>query len=263
MASLGLFVAKSSKINNEVLERQSDKIRNLLKLIKESFELFRVKEFPRVDSKLSDKEVLLISELLGTTIYEAFYLKIYFEKTLIVKGHICEFGVAQGRTSALLAYLTRNLDKKLWLFDSFQGLSKPSSEDVLIQDIFDLGSIGKYEGEMSFSKDMVISNLKLHSLPLDQVIIVEGFINRTYKEIPETVAFAYIDFDFYEPIILTLEELDRRLPVGGVVIIDDYNFFSTGTKSAVDHFLLSKKGSYNLQIPDEIYGYFCILTKIS
>ncbi len=64
----------------------------------------------------------LIANLLGTSVSEAMYLLNYLHKSMVLEGDVCEFGIAQGLTSALIAYEIRNTDKKLWLFDSFEGL---------------------------------------------------------------------------------------------------------------------------------------------
>lgn len=76
------------------------------------------------------------------------------------------------------------------------------------------------------------------------------------------ICFAYVDFDFYEPILVALEFLDQHLSIGGIVIVDDYDFFSTGVKTAVDEFVSAHSGSYSIEVPDEISAKCCILKKI-
>ncbi len=49
--------------------------------------------------------------------------------------------------------------KKLWLFDSFQGLPKPTDKDVLINDISNAGSIEAYEGAMAVPVEEVQKRL--------------------------------------------------------------------------------------------------------
>ena len=126
----------------------------------------------------------------------------------------------------------------LWLFDSFKGLGKPSENDQLINDIFNLGSIDKYEDTMACSVDEVQSRLNAFSFPSSRVRIIEGFIEDTieYANMPEKVCFAYVDFDFYTPISIALKFLNERLVMGGVIVVDDYGFFASGAKTAVDEF---------------------------
>jgi O-methyltransferase len=48
--------------------------------------------------------------------------------------------------------------------------------------------------------------------------------------------------------------------------VDDYDFFSTGAKTAVDEFLEEKNSNtmiYECLVPNARYGYFAVLTKKS
>lgn len=65
-----------------------------------------------------------MAKLLGTQISEAMYILVFLHRSLELDGDVCEFGVAQGATSALLANEIRTTQKNLWLFDSFKGLPK-------------------------------------------------------------------------------------------------------------------------------------------
>jgi len=164
---------------------------------------------------------------------------------------VCEFGVAQGATSALIANEIRNSGKSLWLFDSFKGLPRPGAKDVLIDDIFGLGSIEKYAGAMAHGQNEVLARLKVIDFPLNSVQLVAGFIEDTirYPGLPAVICFAYVDFDFYEPIKVTLEFLHVRLPSGTHVLVDDYGWFSSGAKAAVDEFVAAYASNYVCSIP--------------
>jgi O-methyltransferase len=48
--------------------------------------------------------------------------------------------------------------------------------------------------------------------------------------VPDKVCFAYIDFDFCDPIRLVMEFLHERLSRGSVLMVDDYGFFSSGAQ---------------------------------
>jgi O-methyltransferase len=63
----------------------------------------------------------------------------YLHQSLPVEGDVCEFGVAQGAISAVLAHEIKNTNKNIWLFDSFEGLPEPSEKDILINDLFHFG----------------------------------------------------------------------------------------------------------------------------
>lgn len=242
-------------------EQYADSRRQYAKLVEEFEGCFREQVFPDLPAR--ERRVELIGNLLGTQPAEALYLVAHLNKSLGAPGDICEFGVAQGATSALMANEIRHTDKSLWLFDSFKGLPKPTAEDVLIDDIFNLGSMEKYEGKMASGVEEVMGRLKAISFPLSRVKVVPGFIEETIglPNLPERVCFAYVDFDFYEPILTALTFLDQHLSAGGSVVVDDYGFFSAGAKTAVDEFAAEHQARYTVSLPPAFAGHFAILTK--
>lgn len=231
-------------------------------LIKEHEELFIeciFKDFP----KNKERHNLMIN-LNGTQISEAIYIIYYLHKSLRLNGDICEFGIANGRTSALLANEIKPTNKKLWLFDSFQGLSKPTKEDILINDMFKLGNMNKYKGQMNYPVSDVLEQLKKISFPKNRIKIVPGFINdviKNCKKLPKEICFAYVDFDLYKPTLTALNFLNEHLIKKGHIIIDDYNYFSKGVKTAVDEFLKDNINNYDVVLPNKFAGNFCILQK--
>lgn len=210
----------------------------------------------------------LLTRLLGTPPSEAYYILTALGKTKLVEGDVCEFGVAQGETSALIANELASTSKHLHLFDSFEGLPAPTPQDQLKDDIFSLGSIEAYTGTMMTPMDAVLERLAAISFPATRFTIHRGFIEQTLRQsqnLPTQVACAYVDFDFYEPIKTALNFLDTVMPRGAIVIVDDYDFFSTGAKTAVDEFLAQANAvtpRYEMHVPDTRLGYFCVLTKL-
>ena len=188
----------------------------------------------------------LINNLLGTPINKMVFVLHHFLSTCGCEGDVCEFGVAQGRTSALLAYelLTRNGQNKILnLYDSFEGLPKPTEKDVLLNDIFKLGSMEKYAGYMKSGEDKVMTKLEHIGYPLPRYRIVKGFVDEnTY--IPDKVCFAYLDMDLYAPTLLILNKLHKSMVIDGVVVVDDYGFFSSGVKQACNEFFEQHKKEY-------------------
>lgn len=210
----------------------------------------------------------LLARLLGTSPSEAYFIVQALARCRLVPGDVCEFGVAQGETSALIANeIFASGDKRLHLFDSFEGLPPPSAKDQLKDDIFSLGSIEAYTGAMSCPEDMVRRRLQALAFPAQRYTIHKGFIDETLRvgsSLPTQVCFAYVDFDFYEPIRTALDFLHRVTSVGAVVIVDDYDYFSTGAKTAVDEFVAARNSGgvvYECLVPDTHYGHFAMLTK--
>jgi O-methyltransferase len=226
-------------------------------------ELYRRFVFPGLPR--DERRAGLLHELIGTTIGEAIYIIQNLHEGLRVPGDVCEFGVAQGATSRLLASEIMSTDRKLWLFDSFEGLPAPGPQDKLINDIFSLGSMDKYKGTMASPEAEVRSKLDSISFPPARTKVKKGWVSESIKsgELPAQVAFAYVDFDFYEPIKDALEFLDGRMPPGGRIVVDDYGFFSEGAQLAVDQFVARVGSRFKFELPLPFAGHFCVLNKLA
>jgi O-methyltransferase len=231
-------------------------------LVAQMHDALRQLMFPRLPAVAGRVE--LMTKLLGTGVPEAMYVLSELHEAIGDAGDVCEFGVAQGATSALLANEIRHTSKQLWLYDSFLGLPKPSAQDQLKDDIFNLGTMERYEGEMRCASAEVELRLKQIGIGPDRYRLRAGWIRDTLCEGPESparVCFAYIDFDFYEPIADALDYLDRHLTTNGRIVVDDYDFFSTGAKTAVDEFVRKHTDGYELVLPSKFAGAFCLLRR--
>ncbi len=254
VASLGLEVLKTRTLN-AYLSRYEDACSEIDALARQS--VF-------IDMPERAGRVPLMVSLQGTGATEAVWLLGHLNRTLELEGDVCEFGVAQGATSALMANEIRLTSKRLWLFDSFQGLPPPTGQDVLLDDIYRLGSIDRYAGEMVEDQTQVVERLRQIGFPLTRARIVAGFIEDTIRQpgLPEQVSFAYVDFDFYAPIRTALEYLDARVSDGGFVLVDDYGHFSAGAQTAVDEFVAPRTDRWKLTLPPAFAGRFAILEKL-
>jgi O-methyltransferase len=209
----------------------------------------------------------LLPRLQGTPPSEAYFIVQALAKCKGTSGDVCEFGVAQGETSALIANEIQSSKKILHLFDSFKGIPKPTEKDHLKDDIFSLGCMDAYTGTMSYPEEMVRSRLKAISFPPHRSIVHKGLIDQVLRydlSLPKKVSFAYVDFDLYKPIKCTLDFLHQTTSTNAIIIVDDYDFFSTGVKTAVDEFLYDKNSDamiYECLVPNTRYGYFAVLTR--
>jgi O-methyltransferase len=230
-------------------------------LVREMHDALRALHFPNLPERPGRVE--LMAKLLGTGISEAMYVLAELNAAMGDTGDVCEFGVAQGATSALIANEIRATNKTLWLYDSFAGLPKPSAKDQLKDDIFGLGSMDKYEGQMRCDSEEVQTRLAQIGFPQDRYRVRAGLVGDTLSDDngPAQVCFAYIDFDFYDPIVHTLDYLDRHLGANGRIVVDDYDFFSTGAKTAVDEFVARHGRRYELVKPAPFAGHFCLLRR--
>jgi hypothetical protein len=204
-----------------------------------------------------------LAALLGTGAAEGLFLAGWLARSLAVEGDVCEFGVAQGRTSAFLAGEILGTTRRLWLFDSFEGLSAPTAEDVLLDDIWGLGAVERYAGTMACSPALVERALREAGFPEERVRIVKGVVSRTLAgaDVPAAVSFAYVDVDFYEPTKRILAFLDRATTPGGRIVVDDYGFFSAGVQQAVDEFTAARPERWICHPPPAFAGHFAVLER--
>ncbi len=209
----------------------------------------------------------LMAALAQVGLTEALYIIDNLHRSLAIEGDVCEFGVAQGATSALIANEIRDFEKTLWLYDSFKGLPEPSEQDVLIHDVANLGEMHKYKGMIAHPAAAVRRRLARISFPEKRSKIVPGWVEDLTRtdNLPEKVCFAYVDLDLYIPIKTVLTLLNSRLPPGACVVIDDYGFFSAGAQTAVDQFVADHKQGYRLEVPlrfSEDQDHFAIMRKL-
>ena len=147
---------------------------------------------------------------------------------LLVPGDFVELGCYKGDTSLLLADVLKGSDKKLWIYDSFEGLPEKSSADESV-----LGENFK-GGELFVTKREVKERFLRAGLPVP-VIKKAWFNDLTDLDLPEQIAFAFLDGDFYESIKISLKLVEPRIVDGGVLIVHDYsNPALPGVKKAVD-----------------------------
>ena len=232
------------------------------RLVEDLAGIYQEVVFPQLEPREGRFE--LLCQLVGTEVPEAMYLLQHLQDALAGPGDVCEMGIGYGATSALLANEILDTDRTLWLYDSFEeGLSVPTDEDVLIDDIFNLGSMNRYGHTMASSVEQVQGRLDGVGFPRDRTRVVPGYIQRDLPpdKLPDRVAIAYIDFDLYEPTLTALELMHPRCRIGSILMVDDYRYFSAGVETAVNRFMAAHANQYDLLEPPAPAGHFCALRR--
>ncbi len=146
-------------------------------------------------------------------------------------GDVVEFGCYVGTTSVPLGKRLMGTDKKLYVYDSFEGLPEKTSEDE--------SPTGTQfvAGELLASKKQLIKNFKQANVPLP--VITKGwFSDVTPAQTPARIAFAYLDGDYYRSVLDPLKLIWDRLTPGAIILVDDYaNEALPGAAKAVDDWL--------------------------
>lgn len=134
-----------------------------------------------------------------------------------IEGDFVECGTYNGGSAAVLAsFLGPN--RRLWLYDSFQGMPKPGERDGETSKAFEKQCLG--------SVDNVKEVLAKIGLPPEQSIIRAGWFQQTFQQpLPERVALLHCDADWYDSVSLVLDTFYRRIPPGGCVVLDDFGYW--------------------------------------
>src|SRR5690606_6598654 len=132
-----------------------------------------------------------------------------------VPGDVVEFGCYVGTTSVHLQRFLQGTDRNLWVYDSFAGLPEKTEADIS-----PAGEQFK-AGALSADKAQFTRNFKQANLPLPH--IKKGwFLDLAHDDLPEKIARAFLDGDYYHSISDPLKLIWPRLAPGAVVVVDDY-----------------------------------------
>jgi len=163
-----------------------------------------------------------------------------------IPGDLVECGVWRGGSVMAMARELSSLgvsDRRIWLYDTFAGMTDPTSFDV------EAGS-GVTASNMLSSTEVadgdnvwcvaglqdVRANVRSTGYPFENFTFVEGDVSETLKsDVPDSISLLRLDTDWYESTRTELEVLYPRLSVGGVCIFDDYGHWQ-GARKAVDEY---------------------------
>ncbi|MBB4304255.1 hypothetical protein GGD81_003313 [Rhodobium orientis] len=171
-------------------------------------------------------------------------------------GAFVECGVWQGGSAMIAMLALQRLgagDREFFLFDTFDGMTPPTTEDMDWQghDAEDLLEKDSGNREQSLvwamaSIDVVRENIAKTGYNTGLVTFIEGDVSDT---LPKTdtgaISILRLDTDFYRSTLDELVILYPRLTPQGVLIVDDYGHWQ-GARRAVDEYF-SRSGD---QFPD-------------
>ena len=169
---------------------------------------------------------------------------------LVVEVDFVEMGCYRGDTSLVLAEILRENEKglsarsdggvdepktatpkQLWLYDSFEGLPAKAAEDEsMIGEAFQ-------EGVLAVSKREVKARFLRAGLKVPR-IKKAWFSELVAEDLPERIAFAFLDGDLYESTRESLALVRPKMAKGGVIAVHDYmNEALPGVTKAVEEFV--------------------------
>jgi O-methyltransferase len=145
-----------------------------------------------------------------------------------VPGDTAECGVFRGATSYLICCANQNSQagiKTHHLFDSFEGLSEPTTCD------------GRHwaKGDLKYDAVAVRENLA----GCENIHFHVGWIPERFHEVEDRrFSFVHIDVDLGDPTRDSLAFFYPRMEAGGIIVCDDYGITTCpGATQAIDRFL--------------------------
>lgn len=167
-----------------------------------------------------------------------------------IPGVVVECGVYRGGTSIamILAQKQRfgEIRKPVYSMDSFQGLPPVKDKDGLHAADFSAGRWGQQWKNFSASLEEVKANFANAGLEPDEAHFVEGWFRDTAPDMARKLADVGIsvlrlDGDLYESTMECLDNLVPIVPIGGMIIVDDYYTFDGCTRAVHDFLSRSRR----------------------
>ena len=163
-----------------------------------------------------------------------------------IPGDLVECGVWKGGNLILFALMAKRLglDRRVWGYDTFEGMSEPTAADVHYKTNVKAHAewlSNQKEGGLNtwcYSPYEEVERNFRNEVGASQLTLVKGKVEDTLDQpanVPEQIAILRLDTDWYESTKKELEVLYPRLQKGGVLLIDDYGVWS-GARKAVDEY---------------------------
>ncbi len=163
-----------------------------------------------------------------------------------IPGDFVECGVWRGGCALAMAMVLKDLneDRKIFLFDTFKGMTEPKSNDI--EHYTGLSARNEF---LTFQKENYnewcyasIEDVRFQfsKNKLEKYIkCIKGDVIETLKDnnnLPSIISLLRLDTDWYESTKVELEILYPRLQKNGVLLLDDYGYWE-GAKQAFDEYL--------------------------
>jgi hypothetical protein len=201
--------------------------------------------------ELSKEEREIISYVMTNKLTMASYERIFATvmacKYVIdkgIEGDFVECGVWRGGNAIAAAEIFKlhNSNKKVWLFDTFKGMTVPTDFDLTISN--GLSAKNQFSAnqkethnEWCYASIQDVRNNFIKRQLVENIRFIEGDVCQTLNtdNLPSAISILRLDTDWYESTKKELDVLYPRLLLGGCLIIDDYGHWS-GAKKATDEY---------------------------
>jgi hypothetical protein len=205
------------------------------------------------------REILTAVKPWTMTSYErifALVVAVRYVAANAIPGDVVECGVWRGGSMQAVArtlVAAGAADRELHLFDTFEGMPPPTEADRRIRSGPTAEQMLAEQPRSGLvwaiaSLEDVQAGMAQTGYPEALVHYHPGRVQDTIPgDAPEQIALLRLDTDWYESTKHELEHLYERLTPGGVLIIDDYDYWE-GSRKAVDEFV-AQTGARLLLVP--------------
>ena len=165
-----------------------------------------------------------------------------------IPSDIVECGVWKGGSMMAVAHMLLKLNdvnRNLYLFDTFEGMPPPSDIDVNLEGFSAetlLRDSKKDEKIWAYAPlESVRQAISATNYDPKKIYFIQGMVEETIpNQAPENISILRLDTDWYESTRHELIHLFPRLVKGGIIIIDDYGYWQ-GARKAVDEYFIENK----------------------
>ena len=171
-----------------------------------------------------------------------------------VAGDFVESGVWRGGNLILFQKFIEkyNLDKKIYAYDTFEGMSEPGKIDETFKGESSIDLLNKlFKKKTDRKENILIADCSIEQVQenfkkfsnINNLICIKGEVEKTlnFKEnLPNKISILRLDTDWYSSTKKELEVLFPLLEKNGILILDDYGFWK-GHRKAVDEYFSDKK----------------------
>ena len=169
-----------------------------------------------------------------------------------IPGDFVECGVYKGASIVCIIRTLQAIgvtDRRIWLYDTFEGFPKPEPIDVFYkQTPEDDWSVKTWErlkrkndsggSDWCYGPlDEVKAYIARTGYPQENLRYVKGLVEETIPAMmPERISLLRLDTDFHRSTQHELKHLYQVLSSGGILIVDDYGAYA-GARKATDEYI--------------------------
>jgi O-methyltransferase len=177
-----------------------------------------------------------------------------------IPGDFVECGVWRGGNGILAKKIFEAMgsDKKVWMFDTFEGMTEPTNYDVRAASKTSASvkyqeTLAENHSEWCYASiEEVRDNCKSSLIDISSVKFIKGDVIKTLavnENLPKEISVLRLDTDWYESTKVELEVLYPILSEKGVLIVDDYGCWE-GARKAIDEYFRNQQHKPLLNVVD-------------